>query len=120
MLEPLEGVPDSVIGFVAKGEIHADDYRQVLLPAIEQRLDRGDDLRIVLVFPAFDGFSAGAAWQDLKVGVGHLTRWKKIALVTDVDWMIHLTQLFGWMTPGEMKHFGLADRDAAVAWAASD
>jgi hypothetical protein len=33
--------------------------------------------------------------------------------------MTHLTALFGWMTPGELKHFPLAERDAAIAWAAS-
>jgi hypothetical protein len=52
------------------------------------------------------------------MGVAHLTRWKRIALVTDVDWMVHLTKLFGWMTPGELKQFSTADRDAAIEWAA--
>jgi SpoIIAA-like len=32
--------------------------------------------------------------------------------------MTHMTAMFGWMTPGEVKHFPLADRDAAIAWAA--
>lgn len=72
----------------------------------------------MLVFPSFDGLSGGAAWQDLKMGVQHISHWKKIALVTDVDWMLHLTHLFGWMTPGELKQFPLAERDAAAAWAA--
>jgi SpoIIAA-like len=54
------------------------------------------------------------------MGAQHLTHWKKIALVTDVEWMIHLTHLFGWMTPGEFRHFALADRDAAIEWAATD
>jgi hypothetical protein len=41
-------------------------------------------------------------------------------LVTDVDWMIQLTALFGWMTPGELKRFPLTERDAAIAWAAAE
>jgi hypothetical protein len=57
------------------------------------------------VFPTFGGLSAGAGWQDLKLSVEHLTHWKKIALVTDVEWMFHLVRLFGWMTPGELRHF---------------
>ncbi len=118
MLTALNGLPDNVIGFEATGEIHADDYKSVLIPAVESRLDAGQDIRIVLVFPRFDGYSGGAAWEDLKMGIGHLTHWKRIALVTDVEWMIHLTKLFGWMTPGELKHFPAADRDAAIAWAA--
>jgi hypothetical protein len=38
--------------------------------------------------------------------------------VTDVEWMIHLTSLFGWMTPGELKRFPLAQRGEAIEWAA--
>src|SRR5262245_7457707 len=119
MLEPIAELPDGLIGFEAKGKLHVSDYKDVLLPAVQAVLDRGDDVRIVLVFETFDGLSGGAVWQDVKMGVGHLTRWKRIALVTDVEWMVHLTSLFGWMTPGELKHFPLAERGAAIDWAAS-
>jgi hypothetical protein len=118
MIQVLTGLPDGVIGFEGHGELHADDYRTVLLPAIEQHVAAGHDLRVVLVFERWDGLSGGALWEDLEMGTANLTHWKRIALVTDVDWMIHLTRLFGWMTPGEMKRFALADRAAAVAWAA--
>jgi SpoIIAA-like len=53
-------------------------------------------------------------------GLDHLTHRERIALVTGIDWMTHLTALFGWMTPGELKHFPLAEREAAIAWAARD
>jgi hypothetical protein len=58
-------------------------------------------------------------WQDVKMGFSDLTRWERIALVTDIDWMVRLTALFGWMTPGELRHFPLAEREAAIAWAAA-
>ena len=53
------------------------------------------------------------------MGVDNLRRWKRIALVTDLDWMINVTSLFGWMTPGEFKRFPVAERDHAIAWAAA-
>jgi hypothetical protein len=28
-----------------------------------------------------------------------------------------MTTLFGWMTSGEVRHFPLAQRDEAIAWA---
>ncbi len=118
MIERLTGLPDGVIGFEANGELHADDYKTVLLPSIEEQLAAGHDLRVVLVFEQWDGMSGGALWQDLKLGTEHLRHWKRIALVTDLDWMAHLTHLFGWMTPGELKRFPVAERDAAIAWAA--
>ena len=120
MLKPLEDLPDGVIGFEAVGEIEASDYGEVLMPAVREVWDRGDDVRIVLVFERWEGMSSGAAWRDLKLGVEHLRRWKRIALITDLDWMITVTSLFGWMTPGEFKRFPVAERDQAIAWAAGD
>jgi hypothetical protein len=119
MLTTIPNLPENVLGFEAHGTIESDDYRSVLVPAIEQRMAQGDGIRIVIVFEQWDGVSGGAAWQDLKLGVEHLTHWRRIALVTDLEWMRHATQLFGWMTPGELKLFPLAERDAAVEWAAA-
>jgi hypothetical protein len=62
---------------------------------------------------------AARLWQDLKVGVEHLRAWKRIAVVTDIEWVDHMIALFGWMTPGEVRHFPLAQRDEAIAWAAA-
>ena len=45
---------------------------------------------------------------------------ERIALLTDLDWMITVTSLFGWMTPGELKRFPVAERDQAIAWVAGD
>jgi SpoIIAA-like len=118
VLQPISGLPDGLIGFEATGKIEASDYRDVLMPAIGQLIEQGRDIRIVLVFERFQGMSATGAWQDLKVGVEHLTKWKRIALVTDLDWMITVASLFGWMTPGQLRRFPLAERAHAIAWAA--
>ena len=106
-----------MIGFEATGKIAAEDYRDVILPALEQAATTGD-VRFLIVMRSFDGMSGGAVWQDLKVGLEHLRAWKRIALVTDIGWMSHATDLFGWMTPGETKTFALASQDEAVRWLA--
>jgi hypothetical protein len=120
MLRAIEGLPDGVIGFEAEGEIRSTDYTETLGPALQDVVDAGRDIRIVLVFESWDGLSAGGVWEDLKVGTEHMRRWKKIALVTDIDWMLRVTALFGWMTPGDVKTFSLAEREGAIAWAAAD
>jgi hypothetical protein len=120
VLKPIEGLPAGVIGFEALGEIRSSDYTDVLQPAVREVSDRGEPVRIVLVFERWEGMSSGAVWRDLKMGVDSLRRWKRIALVTDLDWMITVTSLFGWMTPGEFKRFPVAERDQAIAWAAAN
>lgn len=119
MLDVLSDLPAGVIGFDASGKLRAEDYRDILLPAVEQAAAAGP-LRVVLVMYDFDGLSGGAVWQDLKMGIEHLRSWNRLALVTDIGWMVHATDLFGWMTPGKFKHFALGERAAAVEWAAGN
>ena len=118
MIRELQDLPVGVIGFEATGKLQAEDYTDVLLPAIERAASAGD-VRVLIEIRDFDGLSAGALWEDLKMGIEHLRAWKRIALVTDVEWMSHMASMFGWMTPGEMKHFPLAERPAALAWVAA-
>ena len=116
-MKELSDLPAGVVGFETSGRIRAEDYRDVVLPAVERAAATGE-VRFVIVMRDFDGMSGGAVWQDLKVGFEHFRAWKRIALVTDIAWMRDLTSLFGWMTPGEVKTFPLAQQDEAIAWAA--
>ncbi|MFF2773831.1 STAS/SEC14 domain-containing protein [Streptomyces sp. NPDC058052] len=115
MIKRLEGMPAGVIGFEASGKLSAEDYRDTVLPVLVEAAAAGE-VRFLIVVRDFDGMSGGALWQDLKVGVEHLRAWKRVALVTDIEWMTHVTSLFGWMTPGETRTFPLGGRDEAVAW----
>lgn len=120
MLEELTDLPDGVVGFEAVGEVHAADYADVLVPALD-RAAAGDGIRIVYVIgDRFEGYSAGAAWQDSKLAFDHHKAWRRAAIVTDVDWIRHLAAAFGWMVPGDFELFHLAERADAIAWAAED
>jgi hypothetical protein len=115
MITELTGMPAGVIGFETGGKIEGEDYRDVVLPALERAAKTGE-VRFLLVMPEFHGMSGDAIWQDLKVGIEHLRAWKRIALVTDIQWVSHMTNLFGWLTPGEVKTFPLANRQEAIEW----
>jgi hypothetical protein len=90
MIEALTGLPPGVIGFEAVGEVHADDYRDVLLPAIDAAAETGEVRLVFVLGDRFDGYSMGAAWQDAKLGAHHLKAWKRTAIVTDVDWLTNV------------------------------
>lgn len=117
MIERLDDMPAGVLGFHAAGKLSAEDYRDVILPALTTAAEAGE-VRFLIVIDDFDGMTGGALWEDLKVGVEHLRAWKRIALVTDIPWMTHMTALFGWMTPGQAKSFPSAERAQAVQWVA--
>ena len=121
MLERISDVPDSVLGFRASGEVTGEDYRDVLVPVVLEAALRGrDKLRLLyLLGDGVTGFSGGAAWQDTKVGMEHVTRWEKIAVVTDNEWLRHSVSIFGYLIPGEIKAFPAAGEADARAWIAS-
>jgi hypothetical protein len=120
MFEVLEGLPDGVIGIEAVGEVEAKDYDTVLTPVVEKALAAGGVRIVIVLGDRFTGYSAGAAWEDTKFGFEHLRGWKRTALVTDQGWASHMAGAFGWLVPGKFKHFSLAERDAAINWAAAD
>ncbi len=118
MIEALSDLPAGVTGFEISGKLRAEDYRDVVLPAVERAAANGE-VRYLIVISDFEGMSGAALWEDLKMGIEHIRAFKRIAVVTDISWVHHLTGLFGWMTPGETKIFPIAEREAAIAWVAS-
>lgn len=120
MIELIEGAPEGVLAFKAVGEVHADDYAQVLKPALDEILATGAKVRCVYVMgPEFDGYSTGAAWEDAEIGLAHATKWERCAVVTDKEWVRHLVKGFGWLMPGRMRLFAVGDLQAAMDWAAA-
>ena len=117
MIKPLPDLPDNVLGFEAKGEVTGSDYEEVLVPAVEERLARGDKLRLLYVLGSdFTGYSVGAMWDDAKVGMQHLFSFERIALVTDHDLYSRATKGFGFLIPAHVKVFETAELDVAKAW----
>lgn len=117
MIEILSGFPGNVVAFLGKGRITRDDYEKVLIPCVEQALSRNAKIRCYYELgPEYTGFEAGAAWEDFKLGMEHLTRWERAAVVTDVEWMRVATNAVRFLIPGEVRVFANSERDQARSW----
>ncbi len=115
MIEVLDDLPAGVIGLRATGEVNADDYRDVMIPVLDDALARGG-VRLLYVLDEHATFRPGALFADAKFGVGHLKGWDRLAVVSDADWLENAVKAFGWMMPGEVKVFDDDDVDDAVEW----
>lgn len=121
MIEPLDNLPEGVIGFRAIGVIEPDDYKNILDPAVEKAAETGPVRLVIVIGDDFDRYSLGALWQDTKLGATHsLKTWGHVAFVTNHDWLGHTAAIFAPLMPGEVKVFPLDQLDTAAAWAAGD
>jgi hypothetical protein len=123
VIEAIGDMPAGAIGLRVWGEVTRADYQDVLMPAVQEAAEEHGEIRLVFqVGPDFEGFTAGALGADMTTGFGfgvrHWSAWKRMAVVTDVDWLRHSMQMLGWMTPGEARVFALADAAEAKTWVA--
>lgn len=119
MIERMADLPDSVLGFAAKGKVTAADYEAVLIPAVEARFAQQDKVRLLYHLGAdFDGFEPGAMWDDAKLGFRHLTGWERVAVVSDIEWIRIALRVFGVVIPGKLRVFHNTELDEAKRWIA--
>ena len=87
--EPIEGLPRDVVAIRAVGVITAQDYRDMLVPLVEEKLKEHDKLKCLFVLgDDFDTYSARRArGTDAKFGIDLLRDFTRVAVVTDVAWM---------------------------------
>ena len=117
MLERIQGLPENVLGFKAKGEVTGADYESVLIPAVEELLARQKSIRFLYhLGEEFMGFDAKAMWDDARVGLQHLTAWERVAVVSDVGWLRAAVKAFGFVMPGHVKVFGNSELEVARRW----
>ncbi len=117
MIETIEGFPDDVVGILAKGEVTRKDYLETVIPTIEKALKRKTKLRLYYQLGSeFTGIDLGAEWEDFKLGIEHLSRWERVAVVTDVAWIRHLVGAFRFLMPGELRVFTAAEILEARKW----
>jgi len=121
MIEALKGFPTKVLVLSWKGHVTKHDYETVLIPAVEEALKRQGKVRLYyLIDTDFSGFEYGAMWEDFKVGMEHLLRWERIAVVTDLEWVGFTLRAFSFVIPGVFKVFRVDERAKARKWILED
>ena len=120
MIELLAGFPDGVVGFSCTGQVTTADYEAVLVPAIVKALETRKRLRLYLAAPpGFSGIDVGAAWDDLKLAIGHRASWERVAVVTDIHWIEQATRFYNTFIHCPMKTFVTAEAAQARRWIAT-
>jgi len=118
MLQYIKGLPPHVVGIHAIGDVTKEDVEKVLMPRIEELVQRQGEINYLLVLETnIQNFTLGAMWvNDVKVGLKNFTKWNKIAVVSDQKVIEWFSDIFKFFIPGNSKGFPLSELDAAVTW----
>src|SRR2546423_11999150 len=100
MIHIVEGLPDNVVGIVAKGRVTNEECDKILKPLMEDSLKRHDKVRLYYEigcrFP-------GAAWEELRLPTDTMPPWERVAVITDVGWVRHTVHALGFMLVSRLR-----------------
>lgn len=121
MLEIMKDLPAHVVGIKATGTVTQKEIETVLLPAIDNLVDRTGKIHYLLLLDTeLKNWDWGAWVSDAKVGLKYFTRWARIAVVTDSEGISAFTSIFSGLVPGDAKGFKMSELEQAKEWVATD
>lgn len=117
MIRVMKDLPESVVGFSAIGDVKKEDYEHVLIPHVEAKLKEQGRISVLYhIGPKYRSFKPGAAWDDALLGLRHLIRWRRVAIVTDVKWIRKSTRWMAFLMPGHVRVFRNEELPEARSW----
>lgn len=117
MIHHLPDLPTNIVGFKAIGEITEVDFSETVMPKVQALIDKTGKLNYLLVLEtSVKNFTLGSWIKDAMMGIKHLTKWNRAAIVSDVEAIRTFTNFFSYLMPGEFKGFEHKDLDRAIDW----
>lgn len=117
MIEIMPESNGSALVFKATGKLSDADYKEVLIPKIEENIKQSGKAKVLLFLPAdFVGWEAHAMWDDARFGVRHRNDFEKLAVVGGARWVEWATKIGAYFMEGEVKTFPEARLTEALEW----
>lgn len=117
MIKVINDLPDNVLGVSASGKITGADYETILIPAVEEKLKTNKKIRMLYQLGNdFTGFDLDAMLDDAKIGMKHLSKWDRIALVSDHVIINSFAKFFGYLMTCEIRIYKDEEFDQAKKW----
>ncbi len=117
MIEVIHGLPPHVAAFRAAGTVNREDYQKLINPIVKKIVDAFGKVNYMLVIQTpLKNYTLGAWIEDASLGLRYLTKWKKIAIISEKQGIVNFTNTFGKLNPGETRGFRMEDLGLAEQW----
>lgn len=108
---------DRVVTLQVIGKLQKPDF-DVFGPRLDVLLEHHGKLKLLIELVDFEGWTAGAAWEDIKFALKHFNDIERIAVVGDRQWEKGIAVLAKPFTAAEVRYFDVEDRESANSWIA--
>lgn len=116
-IEFAESVEADLLEVTVSGKLTSEDYEN-FVPAVDGMIAEVGRIRILFVMEDFEGWDAGAAWEDTKFAIEHYNDIRKIALIGEHSWERWMAVICQPFTTAEIQFFSPDQRDEAILWLA--
>ncbi len=111
--------PDHVVALKLSGTLSGEDYDKIVAE-LEARLDRHEQIGVLVDLVGFKDFTFEAGAKDLQYGLRnlwHLKRFPREAVITDKEWVRALARIGDPIIPHvEVRTFEPGEGEMAMSW----
>ena len=104
-----------VLEVQVQGKLTKEDY-EAFVPEIERLIQQHGKLRILFYMHEFEGWSAGALWQDIKFDAKHFNDIERLALVGESKWQEGMAVFCKPFTTAKVRYFDRSKLAEARQW----
>jgi len=108
-----------VVKVIASGKLTRNSYDS-FTPELDSLIETHGKIRLIFEMIHFEGWTLGAAWQDLKFSCKHFNHIERIAIVGDHRWEKAMTVVCKPFTKAKIRYFSIASSEGAMEWIAEE
>ena len=99
------------------GEMTSEDFREFEARVMEE-LDTYDSVDLLFDLGNMTGFSVDVALEEVRFSKAHAQDYRRVAVVTDEQWLAWVTWLAGRFAHADVQQF--PDLESATGWLQED
>jgi hypothetical protein len=104
-----------IIEVTVSGRLTKEAY-QDFIPRTEAAIKKYGKIRVVFVTLGFQGWDAGALWEDFKFEIKHFAYIERLAIVGESKWEKGMSFFCRPFTTATIKYFDHCDLEKAREW----
>jgi hypothetical protein len=105
----------TIVTLKFREKLDKEDY-ETFVPMIESQMKNGAPIRLLAELHDFEGWTAGALWEDTKFTAKHFKDIERVAVVGEARWQKGITVFGKPFTSADVRYFDMQEIDRAREW----